>query len=516
MRKILKTDTNIQRDSHANVFMIAVILWVAVFIGFLIFYAVVHPLYIFDTDDWTYIVPQRRAIPVWKGWNPTKVLPETFMALVAELGVRFFMPLNGDYIGSMAIAFALVLSAFYSTYFVLFYYLSTKKFGLSPYWSLMSGIFMILVHFLPFIPLRHLAASTGNAYMYAAPDITSVFNYTIPALLHASLILLFSSRDYIEKTNVGQILGKPKLRHGILLLVLYLAINSNMFQNIMLIAYISSVLLVEYIKGGVKAFFDVCRKNVMWIGVIIVWLLSLLMESQGGRAGRAPSGNYLSAVGETVKEAVNAVRGLNLLFVFMFAAIEGFALIIFLYSRKERTDIDKEYARLTIVYSISLLITLVYLVLVCAKVGTGYFSRSDVFSGILFFAMVLVWISLIYITKKSKAVMLLMPIVIYVLLFETVFNGASYRETNYPNHRAAVVEQIDNDILEQVLLADSEGKTAMELYVPVYDSHDNFPIASTYGGDRISFTLFSYGLISKRIEITIIPIYEMNEKYNLQ
>lgn len=121
-----------EQDSRTNDLIITVILWVVVFVGFFIFFTVVHPLYVYNTDDWYGILSQRRAIPIWNHWNPTRVLPETLMPLAAELGIRFFMPVSGDFIGSMAIAFAMVLSAFYSTYFMLFYYLSAQKFKFLP------------------------------------------------------------------------------------------------------------------------------------------------------------------------------------------------------------------------------------------------------------------------------------------------------------------------------------------------------------------------------------------------
>lgn len=242
---------------------------------------------------------------------------------------------------------------------------------------------MLLLHFLPF--MKEL---TENAFMYAANSVTNTFYYTIPALLNASLVLLFAGRDYIGKANIRQIFREPKLRYSILLLVIYLAINSDMFQSILLIAYIASVLMIymiDDIKGEVKLFLMFCRKNIIWLGVIIIWLLSLLMESQGGRATDVQfSGSFLLAVGEIIKVLVDTVKGLNHLFVLMFVVIEGFAVILFLFSKRTRTDRDKEYMRLTMIYFISLLITVAYLVLVCARVGAHYFRRSDVFQGSYF------------------------------------------------------------------------------------------------------------------------------------
>lgn len=436
------------------------------------------------------------------------------MPLATELGLHFLMPITGDYFGSMAIAFALVLSAFYSIYFMLFYYLSTEKFRIPAHWSFVFGVFIILLHFLPFLPLRGPLAAEGYDYMYASGFVTGVFNYTIPALLNASLVLLFSSKNCMKSINVSRILEGQKLRYGILFLAIYLAINSNMLQSVLFIAYISSELMFEYIKSGIKQFLNVCRENIIWLGVIFVWLLSLLMESQGGRAmNLASSESYLSAVGTTINTFIQITRTLNPLFILIFVAAEGLALILFLTSRKAETDDDREYACWTAKYLISLLITTAYLVLVCAKANPIYLARADVFSGILFFVMTLIWTSLIYIFKKTNFVFLMLPIAIYVLLFETAFNEKLYREINLERYKAFVVRQIDNYILEQVLLADSQGKTTMELYVPVYNSS---PLTVSDLGGPISRALFAHGMISKQIQITVIPTYDMDEAYNLQ
>ena len=41
-----------------------------------ILYTQVKPIMVCDPDDWTYISSIRYAIPLWKDWNPSKVLPE--------------------------------------------------------------------------------------------------------------------------------------------------------------------------------------------------------------------------------------------------------------------------------------------------------------------------------------------------------------------------------------------------------------------------------------------------------
>ena len=45
--------------------------------GFLfMFFTQVHPLVIYDGDDWRYIAYTRQALPSWNEWNPSRVFAE--------------------------------------------------------------------------------------------------------------------------------------------------------------------------------------------------------------------------------------------------------------------------------------------------------------------------------------------------------------------------------------------------------------------------------------------------------
>lgn len=56
-----------------------------IFIYFIIFFTKLHPITISDTDDWTYLFINRKAIPLWKNWNPIRILPEVLMPLISEI-----------------------------------------------------------------------------------------------------------------------------------------------------------------------------------------------------------------------------------------------------------------------------------------------------------------------------------------------------------------------------------------------------------------------------------------------
>ena len=73
---------------------------------------------------------------------------------------------------------------------------------------------------------------------------------------------------------------------------------------------------------------------------------------------------------------------------------------------------------------------------------------------------------------------------------------------------------VDNDLINQIVTADKNGKTEMQLVVPKGDNRDNWPHPKYMGGN-ISRTLYSHGIISKNIKITVKPDENMNRNYHL-
>lgn len=202
-------------------------------------------------------------------------------------------------------------------------------------------------------------------------------------------------------------------------------------------------------------------------------------------------------------------------FIGMVAIVIVAALIILIKRWKNRGELETKYVGLMIRYMIGMVVTIVYLMVLCAKVGVGYFTRNDVFSGILFYVLLVTWISMLYIVRRLSLFTFFMPIVAYVLLFATVINVRSYREFNVSGYDARIVKDISDDIVAQVIAADKEGSETMELYVPSYGTEGNWPISKS-SGERISRTLRAHGIVGRQIEITVVPTKKMNEKYHLE
>ena len=75
-----------------------------------VFFTQVHPLVIYDGDDWRYIAYTRQALPSWNEWNPSRVFAECFQPLMGYFAAYVLTPILGDYLHAQTAAVALLLS----------------------------------------------------------------------------------------------------------------------------------------------------------------------------------------------------------------------------------------------------------------------------------------------------------------------------------------------------------------------------------------------------------------------
>ena len=94
------------------------IFYTFIFISFVVFFTLVHPIAPYDGDDWYNIIIERPPYPSLDYWNPTKVFPECFEPFIALLAAHLIVPLVSDYISGLIFAMpslflSLSLSIFY-------------------------------------------------------------------------------------------------------------------------------------------------------------------------------------------------------------------------------------------------------------------------------------------------------------------------------------------------------------------------------------------------------------------
>lgn len=113
-----------------------------------ILYTQVKPIMVCDPDDWTYISSIRYAIPLWKDWNPSKVLPETLMGLCGYFSAYVKHPIIGDYILSFTYVYAFVVSLFIGIYIIAILLFIRKIFDATIQCSLACSLIAYFLHFL--------------------------------------------------------------------------------------------------------------------------------------------------------------------------------------------------------------------------------------------------------------------------------------------------------------------------------------------------------------------------------
>lgn len=260
------------------------LIWFILFFVLLIFFGLVHPIQIFDTDDWTYIWYTRPAYPVWGLWNPTRVFPETMMSFLSLLGFRIFYPVTGKFIESFACTYAVLVSAAVVWYVYLFFNLLCSRFKASRYLSALFSALFLIFHFVIFR-----AEPRDNVHMFYSPNACTYFYYTIPNIMNCAVILKLLTDDFLYDP-----IGKAKSSYyrnsfftlGLWLVVIYFALVSNLFSSIILAVFIGMQFLTDCFRTvKQKEPFSGClKKNILRLLYLLLWLIVQVFEVFGGRA----------------------------------------------------------------------------------------------------------------------------------------------------------------------------------------------------------------------------------------
>lgn len=466
------------------------------------FFTKAYLLVPYDGDDWANLSLMRNAVPVWKGYNPIKILPEDLFPLVGLIAAYVMYPILGDYIYSIAATSAFLFSLIICLYLYLFYRLVQSWFSLSDYASTLTTIIFFLMHFCLFY-----SKGKTSSYLLGTVNLTCLYHYVIPAIVNICVVLYLARFDfpYKKKRELSVVQG------SILFLSLYLAIFSNALSNIILITYIVCVGLLQVFKdrnywGNCKAFF---KENRLYLGILIVWLLALFFEANGGRARDIGKGIFDLPVAETWHFFVAIVLQISKS-AFIFGALLVCSSVYVSYKQK-----DRFYGKFGFIWFVASLISFVYLLLLCSKAEPAYFSRSDVFISFVIWSVLFICFSGAYLLEKYPKLVYLFPIFVLFFTVQASIGVGSFTDNTMGQINPKICYQIDNELIQQVQEADSDGKNEMILHVPKGDNKDNWP-HPMYMGENLARTLYKHGLIYKPIKITIQPDPSINEKYHIK
>lgn len=500
--------TNMSKKIKENLPLI--IIAVGIFICLYIFFTVAYPLYIYDTDDWFNISYARHAWPTARIWNPIKVLPETLMAFSAEIGVRLIMPFTGDYIASMAYAFAFVIVLLIVIYIFSFGKVIKEKYGISHGIISFMLIILLLLHFLSFN-----THETNNTYLFYGENVTCYFNYIVPALFNAIVVMYLITHHQLKWNDKDRLLN-----NGLIILGVYLCINSNLFHSVVLMSYIGMKLITS-LAGRIsskekesisRVLKEYIKSNCFELIVSLIWLCSLIMESQGGRAGN----NSRFLLRKSFECFLDSISEMRRLFILIAAGVVLSSVIVYIISKiKNKVEkVDQIYCSWLWKNAICIMLTIAYTILLCAKVSPSYIKRPGVMISWMFYLLLLETGAFAYLVKKIPIVVWSLPLVLYVLVFETIIDGRTYANNYWASYSAETVKALDENIIRQIVEAEEAGLEEIDVLVPL-TSDEYWPIAIPYASDRIPETLFKHGIIHNKIKIHLRMDQSVNEKFHL-
>lgn len=477
--------------------------YLAVFAIMYVWFTQVHPLTVFDADDWTYLTPDRKAWPIWGEWNPAKVFPEVFMPLCSTVGNFLLMPLVGDYVTVMTVTHAFVVSVFITVYVYCFAGLLKRVFRLDLLSTVYAGALFLIFHFLAMRKDDYF----GNLYLFYCKDLNCYYNYLIPGLLNASLVMWMVKNERFEDFMSN---GSPAVK-GIFALVLYMAIFSNLVDSVILAVYAGARLLVDFIRQMKKPDWKVyLKEHTLLLSIFAAWLLSAIFELSGGRASEGATGSLLHNLKESAYCLFDVLKNCNTLFLVLSAVLVAAAGGIFFLRKKQ----DSDFFRLAVLWAVGVAAMVFCMVVLCAMVSPTYMYRAEYLFGVFFYCMVFVLLCFGYVIKKQPRVLLVVPILLCVLISETDTKEKTFQETNMADLDPAICADISRDLIAQAVTANEAGLKEMTLYVPLWESEDNWPHAVQLM-ERMQYALYAHRIIDYPIGMTIVPSAEINEKYNL-
>lgn len=471
------------------------------------YFMFVHPIIIFDTDDWLYAFDLRRPWPVWGGWNPIKVLPEMLQSMASYTVGLLIYPLTGRYIEAYTFVNSIVVSLFIATY--IYAFTEVIRNGRHTVTTIYIGGVFLLLHFVVFR-----SHESNNAHLFYSQNMTCYYNYVIPGLLNAILVMLLLWDDSLLDANSSSS-GKSKIRRFLFYIACYFAIFSNLFLSVILVAYIGASLIILFYRDISSKSFSIVsfvKKNIIRVLIIIAWLISHLYEANGGRAGQIANKFTVQGILEALITLSDNLKSINITFVVTTVVV---LIGVILISIKHRDKIFLHYKSQVLI--LSMILSTSYLVLLCSVTGPKYIGSINVIFGICFFTLLIIIKCGLYILEKNRIGRCIFVVSSVLLLLNVNTKGMTFKDSHLGGENVSneTIIQIDYAIINQIKNAADFGEKEITLYVPDYKTYDNFPLAN-YGGNRFSSALYRHKITPYMVSVTeVVPIDDFYERFGV-
>lgn len=485
-----------------------ILFYAFIFLILVWFFSVIVPMIPCTFDDWLYVSYSRKAVPIWGAWNPSRVFPEIFMPFVASVGVTFLMPLFNNYIGVLTLSYAIAASAVITIYVWSFAGYFKKKFELSELYTTSIAILFLLFHFIIFF-----TTDDNNVFLFWSDSVTNLCYYTIPILLNITLILVLETHESLQDLSysyVGKEGDKRLLKKGLIVLWAYLMVFSNLYCSYIIALWSGMHLMIALLtkKSSIK---QLLKHNILHVGIIGLWLISLIFELSGGRAADFKGKSFLHNIAISLKTLFSIKYNSYFLWLFLICIIISIFLVI--------KDRDKAKSKSILYHGLYLgvfaICSIIFLVLLSARTSPTSTKRPEVLVGLMPCFIAILCLLIVYILKKAVRFILIIPFISLVLLFEMDCYGRAFKLPSCGMTSIAGY-YIDLDIIQKATDATQNDLEEVTVYIP-YFGGNGWPLpASEEMGRRISHTLYKHRIIPYEIQINLIADPTLNQKYHIK
>lgn len=446
------------------------------FIFMAAYYLKINPMYLFDTDDWLTTLPARDILPIWGGWNPTRALPEVLHPILTYFAYVFIQPFTGNIVMASSYVYG-VFTAILVVAFIkcLSDFACNKE---NKYW-IISFILLFSVLIVLFDNGKE-----NTIFVFASWNVTCVFYYLIPNLLNMMLVLFMIRLNETEDQQVS--LNGWKM--GALIAYIYMCVNSNLYANVLPVIYaFTCVDKFLYLKIKNRKNDSLPRSLYIDFFIMLLWGVTLIFEYSGGRANQIGNNEWLSAVPNAIKNAINILNNINLYIKWIFILILLYGIFIAIRNKNKEWKLYIELVAME-------LFAIIYYVLLDSKTGIHTNEGSNSLS-LLFFLIIAFAYSLKLIIrneKQSNYLTIVTPFLICLLLSVFAKDFRNIRPMNIYGINSRTCLNIVNDMFDQMQENSIEKDSdTVEIHVPSFHSEDNFPLAE-YGADRFARAYYVY------------------------
>ena len=435
-----------------------ILFYSVIFVVFFVFFYQIHPIFPFDSDDWTYLTFRRLSIPYTGAYNPTKVLPEMLQPISSTIAAYLLYPWMGDYIDSMALMYAITKAGAITVYVYVFRFLFSR---IREGHSYIFVLLFLLCHFL--------VLSKGHNecdYLMNDIDATSLFHYTIPNLLCFSIAMLLLFKDNMLE-------NLPHFSSNMIIafvFVMYCALFSSLYANIMIVSVICSEILFNYIRAyrsGRKGIISLAKDNKAKFIILCIWLFIVLVELNGSRAVYLVD-RHQSGLFSLILQALANFKNQSWHFPIVLAM--GLCIILsFFYIKSDRRMMNI-YAKLII----SALITFVFVILTESQAHPTLLMKGVICYSFMSFFIFLFTLSVLILSERMVLVKYSLPICFCLLTSTLLMHHKTFRDSAiYDKHTdyAYTIEEkrmMIKDVVSGIINASRERKDSVTINIPLF------------------------------------------------